>query len=246
MAVMLKKPADYRGPNFRIVSNPEGLKLFHDIGVGSNLPWKPGKLPVVARQEKAYRGQLDDITAVYSSVGVSRKFRDLVESFEPGVHAFSPLILERKNGEQFGEYFLFVLQQDIDCIITDNRIENFRYIPGFEPEETRILCTLTQPAKTIPISRQAVAGKHLWTAGLLGRSEMFVSDEFHAAFKATCKGHLSTFWTSVVEVDRPWVAEEQMGPLLARHLDFVASGKTRIDLSIGDLLTGTAALWRGG
>lgn len=235
MALMLKKPADYRGPNFDIVSNPEGLKLFHDTGVGSNLPWTPGKEPVVARQEKAYRGQLDDITLAWACVAVSRKFRNLVESFEPGVHAFSPLVLERKNGERFGEYFLFVLQQDVDCIITDNDLNKFEHLWTSEETGTKqILCNLTNPGRTIPLSKPAIAEKHLWTAGLLGLSEMFVSDEFYAAFKANCKGVLSTFGTTVVEVEQPWVAEEQMGPLLARHRDFVVTGRTKIDWTLGE------------
>lgn len=234
MAVMLKKPADYRGPNFNIVSNPEGIKLFHDIGVGSILPWIPERGPVVARQVKPYSGQIDDITSVAGSVAVSRKFRDLVESFEPGVHAFSPLVLERKNGERFDEYFLFVLQQDIDCILTDNRTENFEFLGKYEGIETKIYCTLTQPGKTILLSKPAIDGKNLWTAGLLGLSEMFVSDAFYAAFKKNCKGHLSTFGTKVIEVGLVWIAEEQMGPLLTRHLDFVASGRKKVNWTIGE------------
>ena len=234
MALMLKKPADYRGPNFEIVSNPEGIKLYHDIGVGSNLPWTPGREPVVARQVKDYSGQIDDITAVASSVAVSRKFRDLVESFEPGVHAFSPLVLERKNGERFGEYFLFVLQQDIDCILTDNKTENFEFLGKYEGIETKIYCTLTQPRKTILLSKPAIDGKHLWTAGLLGLSEMFVSDAFCAAFAKQCTGYLDIYLTTVIEVDRIWIAEQQMGPLLPRHLEFIASGRTRVDWTIGE------------
>ena len=205
------------------------------MGICTHLPWEPVAEPVVARQVEAYRGKIDDMEIVAGSVAVSQRFRDLVEEFEPGVHAFSPIILERKNGEQFEEdYWLWTTQQDIDCLITDNNPKNFRYIPGFEPEEKRIVCSLYQPGREVPISMPQIGGRHLWTAGLLGLTQLFVSDAFMEAMRRTVRGRIRDE-RRCIDIDKPWTAEEQMGPLLSRHRAYVASGRTKVDLTLGEI-----------
>jgi hypothetical protein len=236
MAWLLEKNYHIHGPQFEIISNPGNTKLINVIGIGSFLPWHPSDQPVTARQDKVYRGKLDDMTIVGGPVAVSQKFKDLVEEFEPGIHAFAPLTLERKNGGRFEEqYYLFSVQQDVDCLITDNDPENFRYISGFEPEEKRILCRLTEFGWPLPISLPAIAGKHLWTAGLLGEEQVFVSDAFQ---QRLTKGFRGCFVPDrqCIAVDRAWVAEEQMGPLLPRHKAYVSSGRTVVDYTLGEIL----------
>jgi hypothetical protein len=72
----------------------------------------------------------------------------------------------------------------------------------------------------IEISAQAVAGRHLWLGGLLahrarGGEQIFMSDQMHAEYrKQKLTGLLSR--CPAVEIDRPWVAAENMGPLLAK------------------------------
>jgi hypothetical protein len=235
MAWLVEKNYHVRGPNFEIVSNPGNTKLLNNIGICSFLPWRPSDQPVVARQVETYRGKLDDMTIVAGPVGVSRRFRDLVERFEPGLHIFAPLILERKNGQRFEEeYFLFSTRQDIDCLITNNDPNSFEYISGFEPDETRILCRLTEPGREVPISAPAIEGKRLWTAGLLGLNQMFVSDEFMEAMRKTLRGRIRDE-RRCIDVARPWVAEEQMGPLLARWKDYVALNRQSVDLTLGEI-----------
>lgn len=234
MAWLMEKNYHIRGPNFQVIANPGGTKLINNIGVGSFLPWCPSQAPAVARQDKAYRGKLDDITIVGGSVAVSRRFRDLVEDFEPDIHAFAPLVLERKNGVRFeGEYFLFSAQQDIDCLITNNEADAFEYIGEFAGER-RIRCRLTDPGHEIPISAPAISGKHLWTAGLLSLNQMFVSDEFADAARRSLRGRVRID-RRCTTVDRPWIAEEQMGPLLTRHEAYVASGRTVVDYTLGEI-----------
>jgi hypothetical protein len=237
MAWLIEKNYHIHGPNFEIISNPGETQMRFSGGNGicSFLPWHPSDLPITARQDKAYRGKLDDMTIVVNNVAVSQKFKDLVEEFEPGIHAFAPLILERKNGERFEEqYYLFSTQQDVDCLITDNDSDNFEHLWTNERGVKQILCRLSDGGRNIPISKPVIAGKHLWTAGLLGQTELFVSDSFKAALSKKCRGYLST-QDRCVEVDRPWIAEEQMGPLLPRHRAFVASGRTMVDYTLGEI-----------
>jgi hypothetical protein len=236
MAWLVEKNWFLHGPNFEIIANPDNTKLINNTGICSFLPWNPSNQPVVARHKEPYKGKLDVMTIVGGPVGVSRKFRDLVETFEPGVHVFAPLILERKNGERFEEdYFLFTTQQDIDCLITENDPNNFEYL--WTSEETghkQILCRLTKSGREVPISVRAIADKHLWTAGLLGLNELFVSDEFMIAMRKTLRGRICDE-RRCVDVDRAWIAEEQMGPLLPRHQAYVASGRTQVDRTLGEI-----------
>jgi hypothetical protein len=70
----------------------------------------------------------------------------------------------------------------------------------------------------------------------LGLSQLFVSNAFMDAMRKTLRGYISSY-DRCIEVDRPWLAEEQMGPLLQRHLAYVASGRRQVDLTLGDIWT---------
>ena len=235
MAWLVEKNYHFPGPNFEITANPGGLKPINNIGICSHLPWQPVSEPVVTRQDKAYRGKIDDMTIVAGPVAVSQRFRDLVEEFEPGVHAFSPLILERKNGQRFEEnYWFWTTQQDIDCLITNNDPANFKHYWTNDEGVKQIICMLTLPGWEVPISRPQIDGRHLWTAGLLGETQLFVSDEFMDAMRKVLRGRIRDE-RRCVDCDEPWIAEEQMGPLLPRHLAYVASERTQIDYTLGEI-----------
>jgi hypothetical protein len=237
MAWLIEKNYHIHGPNFEIISNPGETQMRFSGGNGicSFLPWHPSDLPITARQGNAYRGTLDDMTIVVNNVAVSQKFKDLVEEFEPGIHAFAPLILERKNGERFEEfYYLFSTQQDVDCLITDNDPGNFRHYWTNEEGTKQIICLATDPGREVLLSTSAIIGKHLWTAGLTGENQMFVSDAFRERLTKRFRGRIRLD-RYCIEVDRQWIAEEQMGPLLPRHRAFVASGRTRVDYTLGEI-----------
>jgi hypothetical protein len=168
---------------------------------------------------------------VEGSVAVSERFRLLVEEFEPGMHWFAPLIMERKNGEVIeGPYWLFHVQQDVDCLLTDNDPALFEDLGMFSGGEHRKLCRITW-SRTISLCKRQIEGRHLWTAGLLGLTDVFCSEEFTKAVRAA-KLTCINFDPQCSEVDRPWVAEEQMGPLLARHQAYVASGRSEVDYTL--------------
>lgn len=72
------------------------------------------------------------------------------------------------------------------------------------------------------------------TAGLLELSQMFVSDEFIEAMRKTLRGRICDE-RRCIDVARPWAAEEQMGPLLARWRDYVARDRQSVDLTLGEI-----------
>ena len=69
----------------------------------------------------------------------------------------------------------------------------------------------------------------MWTGGVLAGNELFVSNEFCKAFRAG-KFKVVDIERECHEVDREWVAEEHMGPLLDKWRHFVANNR---DCSIG-------------
>jgi hypothetical protein len=134
-----------------------------------------------------------------------------------------------------GQYWLFHVQQDVDCLLTDNDPALFRELDEYfldSGEKIRpIYCRLTEPGRAIVISKPEIVGKHIWTAGLLGENYVFCSEYFKKAVhdaRLTC----IRFAPQCSEVDRPWIAEEQMGPLLARHQAYIASGRAEVDYSL--------------
>lgn len=240
MAWMIEKSYTYAGPTSTIIDNPGDTEILNLMGASSCLPWKHNDLPVVARHElldsgKMYTGKLDDMFIVDGAVAVSARFRDLVESFEPGVHGFVPLIMQRADGETLdGDYFLFCVQQDIDCLITDNDTDLFENLGTLPNGNRRLFCRLDEPGRAITMCRPSIKGKHLWTGGLLAFNQLFCSDQFKIALRKSHRGYLY-LERQCRELDRPWVAEEQMGPLLPRWRAYVASGRAEVDYSLGEV-----------
>jgi hypothetical protein len=237
MAWMIQKNYTYYGPTSVITDNPGNTPLLNLTGPTTHLVLPtPPKEPVRARQEKPYTRGLSDMFIVEGPVAVSERFRLLVEEFEPGMHWFAPLIMERANGEAFdGRYWLFHIQQDVDCMITNNDPGLFRDTGYFETargtQERTLYCRLTEPGRSITLSKPQVAGRHLWTGSLLGETYGFCSEEFKTAVRKSKLNSIS-FRPQCSEVDQPWVAEKQMGPLLPRWQAYVASDRTIVDYSL--------------
>jgi hypothetical protein len=237
MAWILQKNYTYYGPLSEIMDNPGNTPLLNLMGASTHLKLPPPpKAPVRARQVEPYKRGLSDMFIVAGPVAVSDRFRQIVEDFEPGMHWFAPLIMERKNGEMFeGPYWLFHIQQDVDCLLTDNDPALFRdygdYLDTDDRVKKNVRCRLTEPGRSISLSKPQIDGRHLWTAGLLGRTDVFCSEEFKKAVRAA-KLTCINFDPQCSEVDRPWRAEEQMGPLLARHQAYIASGRTKVDYTL--------------
>lgn len=188
-------------------------------------------MPKAARYRARYpKPPSPDVFFVDSAVAVTARFRDLVERFEPDLHLFVPIELQFHDGRPMpGEYYFFNANVDIDCIFTDNKPEWFKDYAS----DGRMQPTLTSIRKLTPrdifMSKPQVSGRHLWTGGLVGWCQLFVSDEFCTAFR---KGRFREveIRRECNEVDRPWIAEEQMGPLLESWKRYVEHDR---DVEVG-------------
>jgi hypothetical protein len=227
MAWWLCRSYSYAGPGFDWIdedSVEEKRGLFGG-GLSLSRPLSARNVPKAARYREEYaKPPKPDLFFVDSAVAVTRRFKDLVEEFEPGLHLFAPIELQYHDGRVMeGEYYFFNCNVDIDCVLTDNADEWFRtYDNGRITPALPLIQKLT-PLE-ISLSKPQIEGRHLWTGGPLGWNQLFVSDAFCKALK---KGKLREFdiWRECHEVNRSWIAEEQMGPLLSKWKDYVEADR---------------------
>lgn len=226
MAWWLSRGYSYEGPGFDWI-DPDSVEEKRGL-VGSGLslsrPLSERNIPKAARYREPYaRAPKPDLFFVDSAVAVTKRFKDLVEEFEAGIHLFVPIELQYHDGTPIeGEYYFFNCNADVDCVLTDNKPEWFKYA------RDRYVPTLKNIQKLSPLdislSLPQITGRHLWTGGPLGWNQLFVSDEFCSALK---KGKFREieFRRECQEIDRPWIAEDNMGPLLDRWKDYTSNDR---------------------
>jgi hypothetical protein len=224
MAWWLCRSYSYAGPGFDWLDEDSVKEKRGLFGSGLSLsrPLSEKNVPKAARYRAAYpKPPKPDVFFVAAAVAVTARFKALVEEFEPGLHLFTPIELQYHDGSVMpGDYYFFNCNVDVDCVLTDNRPEWFhtnRY--GEISSQVGYIQKLT-PIE-ISLSQPQVQGRHLWTGGPLGWDHLFVSDAFCAALRKDRIREIE-IRRECHEVDRPWVAEENMGPLLDNWQNYVA------------------------
>lgn len=223
MAWWLKRDYSYAGPGFDWIDEDavEEKRGLFGSGLSLSRPLNEKNIPKAARYRAAYpKAPSPDIFFVASATTVTGRFKALVEEFEPGLHLFAPIELQYHDGRVMdGEYYSFNCNVDVDCVLTDNKPEWFRTLP-----DGRVMSTLKLIQKLtlleISLSKPQIEGRHLWTGGPLGWNQLFASDAFTKSLR---KGRFRAveIWRECHEIDRPWVAEEHMGPLLDKWRNYV-------------------------
>jgi len=232
MAWWVKKDISYLGPHFDWVDQDvvEEKRNLAGLGLSLSRPLSERNVPKAARSRRPAKAPpRQDVFIVDSSVACNGRFKDLVEQFEPGMNLFAPIELQYHDGRPMeGEFYFFNCNVDIDCVLTDNKPEWFTDFGNGKVVSEMPLIQLLTPLE-ISLSKPQIQGRHLWTGGPLGWNQLFVSDPFCTALR---KGRYKALeiWRECHEVDREWVAEEHMGPLLAKWQAYVASDR---DCEIG-------------
>jgi hypothetical protein len=241
MAWFVDKDFSTPQPFFNFTENPRFY--IGAFGPCINIPLTYPEKKVVAVSEKPLKKKklARDVFFVDGVTCCNQRFKDLVERFEPGMHLFFPIELQDADGAPLdGGFYHFTAQQDVDCILTDNNPDWFRLRNPNDPS-SNINSTITRIASRAPhkgtkfempglseifLSKPMVVGRHLWTPGILGWSYLFFSYEFRKAW-----GHERMRGLDVAfrckELERPWIAEDQMGPMLPDWQEYVASGRTK-------------------
>lgn len=221
MAWWVKKDLSYPGPDFDWVDGSGPVQS----GLSSSCKVEARHVPKVARSRRpAKKPPSPDIFIVDFSVVCTGRFKALVEEFESGLHLFVPIELQFHDSAVMpGEFYFFNCNVDVDCVLTDNQPEWFHTNRHNEiSPELKFIQKRTQ--MEISLSKPQIEGRHLWTGGVLGWNQLFVSDEFCKALRKE-RFRAIEIWRECHEVDRPWVADEHMGPLLDKWVAYVSAGR---------------------
>ena len=187
-------------------------------GFSAGYPIDPERVGKSAHEETARHNRIDDIFSMPGVNAVSRRFRDVVESFEPGVHQFFPLALFRKDDAPIeGQFFVFNCTVSVDTVLATRSDMRWTEWPNGMPALTRRM------SDRIVHSSQAIAGRHVWCRRFIDcLTGAFVSDALHTELKARKIKAFKSFQCE--EVDEPWNADEQIGP----QLDWLAEHPERM------------------
>jgi hypothetical protein len=107
---------DYSDPMFDFVSEPKNMAL---IGLSVGYPIDAGRFATVARQQK--NKKIHDVFPLPGVNAVSERFKEIVESYEPGVHQFFPVELFDKAGDRVPtNYYIFNCTVCVDAVLVEH------------------------------------------------------------------------------------------------------------------------------
>jgi hypothetical protein len=140
---------------------------------------------------------------------VSERFKEIVESYEPGVHQFFPVELFDKAGDRVPtNYYIFNCTVCVDAVLVEHsevrwsqrRVEPYDPFPRIDHWDKEVL------------SAQAIAGHHVWCGGLLETDGIYVSD---ALFDDLKRAKIKYFKEKSLEaIDVAWRPEDNIQPIL--------------------------------
>lgn len=165
-------------PDFDFDPAPDGTTPWgFGWGWGRGSRVAEAQVPQSARQKDNNR--LVDVFPLPGFSCVNKRFRDVVESFEPNTHQFFPITLRSKKGVTYDEpYFLINVCQTFDSIMVGNSNTEWRVrlAGGLEG-----MPYVSRPNPPRLISRPTIAGRHLWRNYWIYEGDIMVSDDLRDA-----------------------------------------------------------------
>ncbi|QDG74924.1 imm11 family protein [Labrenzia sp. PHM005] len=195
---------EHTTPMFEFVSEPKNMAL---IGLSVGYPLNADRFATVARQQK--KKKIHDVFPLPGVNAVSERFKEIVESYEPGVHQFFPVELFDKAGNRVPtNYYIFNCTVCVDAVLVEHsevrwsqrRVEPYDPFPRIDHWDKEVL------------SAQAIAGHHVWCGGLLETDGIYVSD---ALFDDLKRAKIKYFKEKSLEaIDVAWRPEDNIQPIL--------------------------------
>jgi hypothetical protein len=180
---------------------------------GSTAIADPSKLPTSAKADdkRQFKTDVVMVSSSFSGGGAgavaSQDLRDAIETVEPGVHQFFPMVLKQQDGTPFDRtFYLMRVRRRFPCVLF------------LESDHQPIGSVMVQPNFGQPIynchdtdlaiSKPAMAGHHLFSTSIVAGGKAIMSD----ALMTECKRRkISGFRAhSAKELDRPWDAETEV------------------------------------
>ena len=122
--------------------------------------------------------QLPDTIGGGENPCYSKKFRGLIEEFEPNHHQFLPVDIYSVDGVVLDKYYLFKSANILNDTVAPEKSEvKWRESKNFEGKTERYWSKI--PLKPLAIKRNAIRGIHFWKE--TERILEFVSSDLHDA-----------------------------------------------------------------
>lgn len=136
----------------------------------------PTHLPTMLRPNLRRR-KLPDLVSDGMATLCSDKIRDIVESFEPGVHAFYPVAFAWKTGEPDESHFYWIVQNTIKALHPDHIDPPYPGPDAYWEGHA----AYKYPDRRVVFSKSAIGNAHIWADPQL-RYDRFMSNTLAEAF----------------------------------------------------------------
>lgn len=204
MCRWMDKPGKYVGhlapPEARVQSLP-----FYKWA-GSPKVTDMTNIPNIAIQKD--QRQPTDAFWIGSAGVVSKRFKDVIEDCEPGVHQFFPIVLQQKNGVPYEqEFFIFHPTGRVPCTLLSKmegveRLKNIAGEPYYWFQDSVFV-----------ISRPAYGDRKIFSTLFLKSEALLVTDDAMERIKRARIKYLRVH--PVKELDEPWIFEQEAPELAA-------------------------------
>jgi hypothetical protein len=162
------------GREFRSRPHPGGgwsvTPHFAPQGVPVETTFLPRKIRWFGRKR-----QLNDILDALAGFLVSHNFRQIVETFEPGVHQFVPVDIMWKDGESAGEYYWLYCCTRLDSMDREHSTMKF---------DTEQDVWDHVPGGSFVVNLKQVGNHHVWHDNRIHGSSVLISGHLKEAFEA--------------------------------------------------------------
>lgn len=159
--------------------SPAPGQVFAYVRTRVGFPLSPDLLPskvVIGKKWKV----LPDFFSIQGNIGVSDKFKNIIESFEPHTHQFAPLQVSRQDGQAVaGTYFMFVICTLLDTAINAEMSTVIR-VPA---DENAVAWRFeTYMGRKIVLNKAVIGNRHAWIDRRY--RQIFFSDDLVTALDA--------------------------------------------------------------
>jgi len=132
----------------------------------------PTRLRPMGRRKK-----MGDLIGSLTGTLCSEKVKAIIETYEPGVHAFYPIMFEWKNGVQDPGHYIWIIQNEIKGL--HSKLIDPPYTGPNDYWDGGDI--IQYPNGKVVFSKEKVGNAHAWSDPQLSRAK-YVSDELANAF----------------------------------------------------------------
>lgn len=162
------------------------------------------------------RKKLVDVFPLGGCFAVSAKFRQIIETFEPGIHEFHPVDLIQKGGASYDlEYFIINVCQRFDSILLSNSKVDWGYVRA---ESLLGMPYVSSIEGLRCVSKSMISGNHLWLNDFIFPGKPMISNELRNALmenRITRLLYNEPWSIAYDEIDYPFRYGEQMPNLIS-------------------------------